>query len=242
MTIEQTISLRDIGRRLAPLQQSRDKVASDELLSLLKSGEIAAGFRFPGSAILWVKIPTHYWAQVTSAEFRQIRHSRNRKNSGVYTVSPGDFAEDIVTQVNEQLEKKKSEASEEWKAVLKATTRSYEVEITEREWADYLVRHNLTEPGPEIKSKSGRNQKKGWRDLSIIISAYIIKHYETMKEEWPAPGLVDTRLRGPRKIALDRQAPRIYPRMIPLCSRFDSVLFTPKMSAIASYSNFSRSP
>src|ERR1017187_5777833 len=30
--------------------------------------------------------------------------------------------------------------------------------------------------------------------------------------------------------------------MIPLCSRFDSVLFTPKMSAIASYGDFSRSP
>src|ERR1019366_2166087 len=49
-------------------------------------------------------------------------------------------------------------------------------------------------------------------------------------------------LRGPRIIATDRQAPRVYPRMIPLCSRFDSVLFTPKMSAIASYGNFSRSP
>ena len=24
---------------------------------------------------------------------------------------------------------------------------------------------------------------KGWRDLSVIISAYIIKHYETTKEE-----------------------------------------------------------
>jgi hypothetical protein len=48
--------------------------------------------------------------------------------------------------------------------------------------------------------------------------------------------------RGPRIIATDRQAPRVYPRMIPLCSRFDSVLFTPKMSAIASYGNFSRSP
>jgi hypothetical protein len=47
---------------------------------------------------------------------------------------------------------------------------------------------------------------------------------------------------GPRIIATDRQAPRVYPRMIPLCSRFDSVLFTPKMSAIASYGNFSRSP
>jgi hypothetical protein len=30
--------------------------------------------------------------------------------------------------------------------------------------------------------------------------------------------------------------------MIPFCSRFDSVLFTPKMSVIASYGNFSRSP
>jgi len=49
-------------------------------------------------------------------------------------------------------------------------------------------------------------------------------------------------IRGPRIIATDRQAPLIYPRMIPLCSRFDSVLFTPKMSAIASYGNYSRSP
>ena len=48
--------------------------------------------------------------------------------------------------------------------------------------------------------------------------------------------------RGPRTIATDRQAPRVYPRVIPHCSRFDSVLFTPKMFAIASYGNFSRSP
>jgi hypothetical protein len=47
---------------------------------------------------------------------------------------------------------------------------------------------------------------------------------------------------GPRIIATDRQAPRIYPRMIRLCSRFDSVLFTPKMSEIPSYGNYSRSP
>jgi hypothetical protein len=30
--------------------------------------------------------------------------------------------------------------------------------------------------------------------------------------------------------------------MIRLCSRFDSVLFTPKMSAIPSYGNYSRFP
>jgi hypothetical protein len=47
---------------------------------------------------------------------------------------------------------------------------------------------------------------------------------------------------GPRIIAANGQAPRIYPRMILLCSRFDSVLFTPKRSAIATCGNYSRSP
>jgi hypothetical protein len=55
-------------------------------------------------------------------------------------------------------------------------------------------------------------------------------------------GIQDNYFRGPRIIATDRQAPRSYPQMIPLCSRFDSVLFTPKMSVIASYGNYSRSP
>jgi hypothetical protein len=183
VTVEQTIPLRDIGRRLAPLRRSRDKVASDELLSLLQTGEISAGFRFSGRTIFWIKIPAHYWTKVSSNKFRNIRYSSKKKNSGAFKVRLGEFADDIVIQVNEQLETKKSDASNEWEAVLKATTRSYEVEITERVWADYLVRHNFTEPGPEIKSKSGRNQKKGWRELSIIISAYIIKHYETTKEE-----------------------------------------------------------
>jgi hypothetical protein len=45
-----------------------------------------------------------------------------------------------------------------------------------------------------------------------------------------------------RKIATDCQAPRIYPRMIPPCSRFDSVLFTPTISTIASYSNYFEFP
>ena len=64
----------------------------------------------------------------------------------------------------------------------------------------------------------------------------------------PARNTVDPRtcryalLWGPRIIATDRQAPRIYPQMIRLCSRFDSVLFTPKMSEIPSYGNYSRSP
>jgi tetratricopeptide (TPR) repeat protein len=43
-------------------------------------------------------------------------------------------------------------------------------------------------------------------------------------------------------MVIARQAPQICPPMIPFCSRFDSVLFTPKMPAIAGRFNFSRSP
>ena len=182
MTVEQTITLRDVGRRLAPLRRSRDKVASDELLDLLKSGDIIAGFRFPGRTIFWIKIPAHYWSTISSNKFRVIRHSRNKKNSGAYKVRLGQFAEDIVNQVNEQLKNKETDASDAWKAVLEATVRTYEVEITEDEWTNYLDRHNLVEPGPEIKSKSGRHEKTGWQDLLVIIGAYITKHYQETHE------------------------------------------------------------
>lgn len=188
MTVEQTITLRDVGRRLARLRRSRDKVASDELFNLLKLGEITAGFRFPGQTIFWIKVPAHYWSEIRSNEFRVIRYSRKKKNSGVFLVSLADFAEDIVTQVNEQLKNKKSDASKEWKAVLEATIRTYEVEITEAEWEDYKNRNNLTEPSTEIKSKSGRHQLPSWRELSVIIGAYLIKHYSETKNpikiEW----------------------------------------------------------
>jgi hypothetical protein len=43
-------------------------------------------------------------------------------------------------------------------------------------------------------------------------------------------------------MVIARQAPQIFPPMIPFCSRFDSVLFTPKTPAIAGCFNFSRSP
>jgi hypothetical protein len=42
-------------------------------------------------------------------------------------------------------------------------------------------------------------------------------------------------------MVIARQAPQICPPMIPVCSRFDSVLFTPKMPTIAGCFNLSRS-
>ena len=183
MAPERSISLRDAGLRLAQSLNSNEKVASGKLLSLLKAGQINAGFQFPGTTVWWIKIPTQYWASVSTDKFRVIRFSETR-SSGAFKVPLGDFANEIVAQISQQREGEHAPTSEEWKAVLKATTRKYEVEIIEREWAAFLARnaeYSMQIPSKQ-KSNSGRHQKEGWRDLSVIIGAYIMKHCETTKE------------------------------------------------------------
>jgi hypothetical protein len=178
--LEQSISLRDAGLLVARWRKSTEKIASGKLLSLLKAGQIVAGFRFPGSTVWWIKIPTRYWNTVSNDEFRVIRFSRERKTSGAYKVRPGMFADEIVAQISQQ----RAPTSEEWKAALEATTRRYEVEIIERELTDFLARNAdySAQILSERKSKSGRHEKTGWRELSVIIGAYILKHYELTNE------------------------------------------------------------
>jgi hypothetical protein len=48
--------------------------------------------------------------------------------------------------------------------------------------------------------------------------------------------------RGPRKIGATHPTPQNCRQMIPLCSRFDSLAFTPGSHAIGIESNFSRCP
>ena len=88
-----------------------------------------------------------------------------------------------MAEVSERLKSSSAVAADELKALLRATNRQYEVEVAESAWADYLRRKNLSEPAPEEKSKSGRPEKVGWRALSVIIGAYIIKHYQTTNEQ-----------------------------------------------------------
>jgi hypothetical protein len=88
-----------------------------------------------------------------------------------------------------------------------------------------------------------RNQELMCRERALLNSERRA-FWLAKAEEWGQRALdeIAFHFRGPRIIATDRQAPRIYPRMIRLCSRFDSVLFTPKISEIPSYGNYSRSP
>jgi hypothetical protein len=175
-----SISLRDAGLQLSPRP---GKVAYSTLLSLLKAGQIGAGFRFTGSTAWWIKIPTPYWSTVSSDKFRAIQISRRHHSSGAFKVRLGDFAKEIVALINQNLERQSALTSKEWEAVLKATTRRYEVEIIEQEWNDFLAQNPLVGISSENKSTSGRQQKKGWRQTAIVIGAYILKHCQTTNEQ-----------------------------------------------------------
>ena len=184
-----TITLRDVALRLARLPGSRSsKIADGELLGLLKSGELKAGFFFSGGSSLWIPIPTHYWANVSSHAFRSIGRSDDDEHQlGTYTVRITKFADEYVSALMQQQRHQGDDTAgqtnglllTELKLALSHASRCFEALIPETEWSRYLELHNIEEQHLATKSKSGRHQREGWRDVAVIIGAYIIKHLET---------------------------------------------------------------
>ena len=179
MTVVATISLHDVGRRLAELHSSREPVACGRLLGLLKTGQIKAGFQFSTGSTLswWITIPAHYWAtKVRSDKFKMIRYSKTSSKSGALTVRLGDFPEEVVAKINEAPGHEQA-ASDKWKGVLSATSHRYEVAIIEADWIAYEKQNPPSEPAPKKESKLGR-PPKNWKEVCVIIGAYIIKHHQ----------------------------------------------------------------
>jgi hypothetical protein len=185
--IANTITLREVARRLAQLPGSPPgKIADGKLLGLLKSGELSAGFFFPGRVVLWITIPTYYWANISSYSFRSIRRSDDdERQIGTYRVRITKFADEYANALSRMLQQNQDNDAvgqtnglflSEFKSALSQAYRRFEVLLPESEWASYLQRHNLEVLGPATKSKPGRREKQGWRRLSVIIGAYLIKH------------------------------------------------------------------
>lgn len=172
-----TISLHDAGQRLSELHGSREQVACGKLLSLLKTGKIKAGFQFPaGQTLLWITIPGHYWATVSSNKFKMIRYSKTSSKSGALTVRLGQFPEEVIAQVNEASGQTQA-TPDIWKMMLAATSRRYEVVILETDLIAYEEQNRPSEPPSRKKSKVGRPEKN-WKEICVIIGAYIIKHHQ----------------------------------------------------------------
>jgi hypothetical protein len=65
-----TLTLRDAARRLARAKNPKARgTQAAELLGVLRSGELQAGF-YILSGTIWVDAPVTYWEAIDSAKFR----------------------------------------------------------------------------------------------------------------------------------------------------------------------------
>jgi hypothetical protein len=181
MTAEPPLPLRKVAQQLGQIKQPAGKPAVSELLGLLKSGELMAGFEFPGTKVCWIPIPTSYWTGISSHKFGSLRYLQHDKHkTGTYEVQISDFVDEYLQVVRHQFQGKGSDAAitmlyDEFRKALTAAPRPYEVGITNEEWTKYLKRHPIPASAMQQKrSASGRHPKTSWHHLAPIIGAYLM--------------------------------------------------------------------
>src|SRR5437588_7771533 len=100
---EETMTLRDAARRLARLKNPKAKgIASSEWLSLLRSGELKAGF-YILNGTAWIEIPVAHWERTGSNKFRSLGRKRNNPKSGAYKVRADKFPDQVATFVCKEI-------------------------------------------------------------------------------------------------------------------------------------------
>ena len=191
-TGQATITLRTIARRLPKLLKIKKKTAISELLSLLRSGQLSAGFQFPGRVVRWISIPPSYWAKIDANKLRTLGYERgDPKRPGTFKVGIPPFADELVRRVADELRNNTVKSKEinsaeaalaELRQALSLASERYEVVILEQVWTNYLQQNKMSEPAYK-EPKAGRDEKVGWRDLTIIIGAYVLKHREITDEK-----------------------------------------------------------
>lgn len=169
-----TFTLREVALALAKAKNPRSTgIADGDLLRLLRSGDLSAGFVFPGLRPYWIAIGPDYWSGVTAARFRSIR----KDEGGTFLVDISRFVDVLWNHVRADLEAKTAKQpadfrGQTFKRALLAALDQYEVVIEEAEWEQYKSRNDLNEPQPA--SKRGRHPLEGWRHLAILIPAFIL--------------------------------------------------------------------
>jgi hypothetical protein len=168
---EETISLREAARRMARIRNPKGSgIESGRLLSLLRSGELKAGFYFLGGTV-WIAIALAHWQEIDSNKFRIGRKPDDPK-SGTYQVKANEFAEEVAHALwnNEQT----SQSREAVTAVIKETVKRYEVAVKTEDFELYLRLRGLDEN--KTTTNVGRPRKEGWRELCSYMAAYFAAH------------------------------------------------------------------
>ena len=165
---ERTISLRQAAQRLGEAARPKPKkLDEDALLDYLRSKELVARFRCPGSSAEWVVIPPAYWHSVDPQSFSSMRKSQKGKRTGRFTVELREFVDQFI----EALELDKADLVKEIRAIITAGGRVEPV-ILASEWDEFRQRIQL---GTSPLESRGRRQKEAWRELSILIAQHFLK-------------------------------------------------------------------
>jgi hypothetical protein len=173
MANESTLTLRTVARELgAFLNPDRPRTADVKLLGLLRSGQIKAGFDFPGLVTRWISIPEPYWMRISSDEFARIRRSDAR----AYKVRLSLFAAEYLEVIeHDEGGAPSKQGLNELKAALKTASHQYEVVIRERDWNEYKERYSISaSPQTKRRDRRGTREKTSWGHLLPIVAGYLM--------------------------------------------------------------------
>jgi hypothetical protein len=174
-----TISLRDIAKYLAKSKNPKDNgIAVDELLHLLRGGEINAGMAFPALSPVWVPITRSHWLGVDTKKFRSsLRASDGR---GAYKERISRFVEEFLRAV------KSSNADvliAELKNALAKADKKYDVAVLLPDWDAYLAKKGL--PQTILGPNRGRPTGKGWHAVCELVAAHYFRETDNQLKQAP---------------------------------------------------------
>jgi hypothetical protein len=175
---EETTTLRDAARCLARSTKGHG-IQSSNLLSILRSGELKAGFYFLNGTT-WIEIPFEYWHAIDSIKFRRIGRSDDPR-SGTYKIRATEFPDQISRIICAKIENKQTASVEAVTEVVDAAAKSYEVVVKTSALSEYRQRPGYAEE--KTTSNAGAPRKEGWREVCSYMGAYMAAHYRDTPQD-----------------------------------------------------------
>jgi hypothetical protein len=177
--VEETITLREAARCLARIRNPKgNNIESSRLLSLLRSGELRAGFYFFRGTV-WIEIPLTHWQGIDANKFR-IGRKPNDPNSGTYKIKANAIPDQVANVLSGLIARDEEQQTkpilQEITEVVSESAINTEVTIKMKDFSDHLQRHSPEES--TTTTHVGRKQKESWRDICSYMAAYMLAHYK----------------------------------------------------------------
>jgi hypothetical protein len=184
MPKEARLILREVARRLFGYHRYRQTLTrgKQELLQLLRDGDIKAAFDFPSTAHPSISIPAEFWLDVKSGRFQDLLTWSSGKRRQ-FLVQPAKFIDQYVGWFDGSYHDGPSggeplpDASAELASALVNVNTKREAYILESEWARFVhdagleqVEHH-EEPA---KSTRGRRPLEAWEVILVEVAKELL--------------------------------------------------------------------